>query len=43
MMRGEKLPDWSVGNSGNALELAPLLASRAELLVEWSRDDDLWD
>jgi Domain of unknown function (DUF4826) len=43
MMRGQPPLDWSVGNSGDISELAPLLASRAELLVEWSRDDDLWD
>jgi hypothetical protein len=43
MMRGERLPDWSVGNAGNALELAPLLAARAELLAEWGRDDGMWE
>jgi hypothetical protein len=43
MMRGDQIPDWSVGNSENALELAPLLASRAELLAEWGRDDGLWE
>jgi hypothetical protein len=39
MMRGERLPNWAVGNAENALELAPLLAARAELLAEWGRDD----
>jgi hypothetical protein len=43
MMRGERLPDWSVGNAGNALELAPLLAARAELLADWGRDDEMWE
>ena len=42
MLRGEEPPEWTVGNAGNALELAPLLASRAELLEEWGRDDALW-
>jgi hypothetical protein len=43
MMRGDLLPNWSVGKSANALELAPLLAARAELLAEWGRDDGLWE
>jgi hypothetical protein len=43
MMRGERVPDWSVGNASNALELAPLLAARAELLAEWVRDDAMWN
>jgi hypothetical protein len=43
MIRGERLPNWSGGNAKNALELAPLLAARAELLKEWGRDDGLWE
>jgi hypothetical protein len=33
MMGGERLPNWSVGNTGNALELAPLLTARADVCV----------
>src|SRR5258708_14320430 len=43
MLRGERLPDFSVGNSENAGELAPLLESRARLLAEWSLDATLWE
>jgi hypothetical protein len=43
MRRGERLPDFSIGNSDNANELASLLESRAQLLEEWSPDDDLWE
>jgi hypothetical protein len=43
MLRGERLPDFSVGNSENAGELAPLLASRAQMLAEWALDDTLWE
>jgi hypothetical protein len=42
MFKGERLADFSVGNPQNAGELAPLLASRAELLAEWALDDSLW-
>lgn len=40
---GERMPNWTVGNAGNASELAPLLLARAELLAEWGRDDGLWE
>jgi hypothetical protein len=43
MLKGERLPEFSVGNAGNAGELAPLLTSRAELLAEWALDDSLWE
>ena len=43
MMRGERLPNWSVGNVGNALEMAPPLAARAELLAKWGADDGMWE
>jgi hypothetical protein len=43
MLIGEHLPGFSVGVSDNAEELAPRLASRAELLAEWALDDDLWE
>lgn len=43
MLKGERLPGFIVGNPKNAGELAPLLASRAEMLAEWALDDSLWD
>jgi len=41
--RGDQHPDFSVGNPRNALELAPLLAGRAEALRQYAIDDDVWD
>jgi hypothetical protein len=43
MLKGECLPGFSVGNDDNAGELAPLLASRAQMLAEWALDDSLWE
>jgi hypothetical protein len=43
MERGEKHASFSVGASEDAVELAPLLKSRAELLSRWVRDDSMWD
>lgn len=43
MFKGESLPGFSVGNAENAKELAPSLASRAEMLAEWALDDILWE
>jgi hypothetical protein len=43
MLKGERLPGFSVGNSEYAGELAPLLASRAEMLAEWASDNSLWE
>ena len=43
MERGEHLDDFTVGSAENALELAPLLKSRAGLLSEWVHDDLCWD
>lgn len=42
MARGEAHPTFAIGYGENDLELAPLLASRAELLLEWVEDDDAW-
>jgi len=43
MERGEQLDHFTVGNADNALELAPLLKSRATLLSQWANDDSCWD
>jgi hypothetical protein len=43
MLKGERLPNFSVGNHQNAEEFAPLLASRAKMLAEWALDDSLWE
>jgi hypothetical protein len=43
MRKGERLPDFSVGKSENAGELAPLLESRAQLLADWALHDNLWE
>jgi hypothetical protein len=43
MLKGERLPDFSVGNPENEGEMAPLLATRAQLLAEWALDDSLWE
>jgi hypothetical protein len=43
MVRGERHPTFVIGSGENDGELAPLLASRAELLLEWVEDDDAWD
>lgn len=43
MARGEKHPTCSIGTEANAAELAPLLSSRAELLLEIANDQDAWE
>ena len=43
MERGEQLDHFTVGSPENVVELAPLLKSRAELLLEWANDDSCWD
>ena len=35
-------PTLSIGKSDNQSELAPLLANRATLLLEWAGDDSFW-
>jgi hypothetical protein len=42
MTRGERHPAFVIGSGENDEELAPLLASRAELLLEWVEDDEVW-
>ena len=41
--RGEAHPTFRIGSGDRADELAPLLASRAALLLEWVDDAELWD
>jgi hypothetical protein len=43
MMNGEQHPDFVVGNPGDARELAPMLAARAEVLRLAALDDSDWD
>jgi hypothetical protein len=43
MARGEAHPTFAIGSGENDRELAPLLASRAGLLLEWVEDDDAWE
>jgi len=35
--------DETIADSGLPVSLAPLLSSRAELLLEWAEDPDIWD
>jgi hypothetical protein len=42
MARGEKHPTIKYGPDEMQRELAPMLASRAQTLAEWSGDDSLW-
>jgi hypothetical protein len=42
MERGEKHPTFSIGNGDNDEELGPMLASRAELLLDWVDDPEAW-
>jgi hypothetical protein len=43
MSRGEKHPTFRIGSGGRDDELAPMLASRAELLLEWVGDAEAWE
>jgi hypothetical protein len=43
MSRGEKHPTFRIGSGGGDDELAPMLASRAELLLEWVGDAEVWE
>jgi hypothetical protein len=40
---GRPVLDWSLGTLENQEALAPLLASRAELLLSWVADDTMWE
>lgn len=43
MARGERHPTFMIGDGSQDAELAPMLASRAELLQGWADDAELWD
>ncbi|WP_156906754.1 DUF4826 family protein [Desulforegula conservatrix] len=40
--KGEKPADYCIGNTDSFEELMPLLVKRANLLIEWAKDDSLW-
>jgi hypothetical protein len=42
MSRGEKHPTSSIGTPETWSTLGPLLKSRAEILAEWTNDDEIW-
>ena len=42
MAKGEEPADVRIGNPSEWRELAPLLASRAQLLSSWAEDDEVW-
>ena len=43
MARGERHPTFVIGSGADDSELAPMLASRAEMLLEWAADPAIWD
>ena len=43
MERGEPHPTFIIGTGDRAEELAPMLASRAALLLEWVDDPEAWE
>ncbi|MGN6829126.1 DUF4826 family protein [Paucibacter sp. M5-1] len=43
MARGEKHPTFRIGSGEQDEELAPMLASRAALLLEWVDDPEAWE
>jgi len=40
---GREYEGLSIGDASSHQELAPLLASRARLLIEWADDDSFWE
>ena len=42
MAKGLRHPTISIGSGERSAELASLLQSRATLLADWARDDELW-
>lgn len=43
MSRGEKHPTFRIGSGSRDDEFAPMLGSRAELLLEWVGDAEVWE
>ena len=43
MTRGEQHPTFVIGTGERMEELAPMLASRARLLLEWADDPTVWE
>ena len=43
MARGEQHPAFIIGSGELDEELAPMLASRADLLLEWVSDPEAWE
>ena len=43
MARGEQHPTFRIGNGEDDAELAPMLASRADTLLEWSANAEFWE
>ncbi len=41
--RGQQHDDMSLGSRQQEREIAPMLAARAEALLEWVADDSLWE
>ena len=43
MSRGERHPTFRIGSGQQDEGLAPMLESRAELLLEWVSDPEIWE
>ena len=43
MSQGKTPSGFSIGSPSESLELAPLLAARAELLSKWADDPEIWN
>ncbi len=42
MLRGETHPSITIGTSEQGPELGKLLQARADMLLKWAADDDIW-
>jgi hypothetical protein len=40
---GRESADITIGATEDRLTLAPMLSSRAQMLLDWTADDTLWD